>query len=249
MLSSIVFDDIWGFVGIILALFLGGILKGATGAGMPVIAVPVIAAFYDVRTAVLVLVIPNLLVNLWQIYKFRNSNSEPILVRNFALSGAIGAGIGTLMLARLSADFLSTFIALIIFVYIALRFFKPAFGVPVERARPMAWLAGAGGGILQGSIGLSAPIAVTFANAIKMERPVFIFTVSVFFATMCLVQFPMQLALGMMTWQIVILGFISLVPMMIGLQAGDWVGKRMGAVVFDRVILFMLAVLAIKQLF
>lgn len=246
---NIAFDDIWGVIGIILALFLGGILKGATGAGMPVIAVPVMAAFYDVRTAVIVLVIPNLLINLWQIYKFRKANSEPILVRNFALSGAIGAGIGTIMLAWLSADFLSIFIALIIFAYIALRLFRPAFNIPVEKARSLAWLAGAGGGILQGSIGISAPIAVTFANAIRMERPVFIFTVSVFFATMCLVQFPMQLALGMMTWQIIILGFISLIPMIIGLQAGDWVGKRMNAVVFDRVILFMLAVLAIKQLF
>ena len=44
--------DPWALFAIALALALGGILKGATGAGMPVIAVPVIASIYGVQLAV-----------------------------------------------------------------------------------------------------------------------------------------------------------------------------------------------------
>ena len=35
-----------------MGLFLGAVLKGATGAGLPIVAIPTIAGFYDVRVAV-----------------------------------------------------------------------------------------------------------------------------------------------------------------------------------------------------
>ena len=47
-------------VTIILALGLGGFVKGATGSGVPLVAVPIIAAFHDVTMAILVLVVPTL---------------------------------------------------------------------------------------------------------------------------------------------------------------------------------------------
>ena len=40
---------------------------------------------------------------------------------------------------------------------------------------------GVGGGILQGSAGLSAPISITFLNSMKLERNQFIPTISVYF--------------------------------------------------------------------
>ena len=57
------FDPITIFA-ILVAFGLGGTLKGATGAGAPIITIPVIAAFYDVRIAVIIMVIPNLLTNI-----------------------------------------------------------------------------------------------------------------------------------------------------------------------------------------
>ena len=71
------FDPITIFA-ILAAFALGGTLKGATGAGAPIITIPVIAAFYDVRIAVIIMVIPNLLTNISQIYQFRKNNSSNI---------------------------------------------------------------------------------------------------------------------------------------------------------------------------
>ena len=39
---------------------------------------------------------------------------------------------------------------------------------------------GAGGGVLQGSAGLSAPVSITFLNSMKLERNQFIPTISVY---------------------------------------------------------------------
>ena len=49
-----------------LAFACGGILKGAIGAGAPVIAVPILALLYDVPLAVALFTLPNLLSNSWQ---------------------------------------------------------------------------------------------------------------------------------------------------------------------------------------
>lgn len=248
MLSTISLTDTTGIIAICIALFLGGILKGATGVGMPIIAVPVIAAFYDVRLAVIILVIPNLLSNLWQVNKFKSHNHEPKFTRNFALSGFIGAAVGTLVLAWVPVEKLNILMALVVFAYITLRVARPEFHLPLERAKKLVGYAGFGGGVLQGALGISAPIAVTFANAIRLDRPVFIFTISAFFTSMCLAQLPMQYAYGMVNWNTILIGLIAFLPLVAGLQVGEIVGKRMNPIVFDRVILAMLAVLALKQI-
>ena len=49
-----------------LAFVLGGILKGATGIGAPLIAVPLMTSFYDVRFSVAVFIMPNLVTNIVQ---------------------------------------------------------------------------------------------------------------------------------------------------------------------------------------
>ena len=67
-----VFDTVT-IIAILVAFALGGILKGATGAGAPIVTIPVIAAFYDVRIAVIIMVVPNLLTNIGQLYQFRKT--------------------------------------------------------------------------------------------------------------------------------------------------------------------------------
>jgi uncharacterized membrane protein YfcA len=46
-------------------LALAGVLKGATGMGTPVIAVPALAACFDVPFAIAILVLPNFATNAW----------------------------------------------------------------------------------------------------------------------------------------------------------------------------------------
>ena len=137
MAPQISFDDTWGLVAIAVAMILGGILKGATGAGNPIIAVPVIAAVYDVRIAVAVMVLPNLISNLWQIFKYRKYAVDRNFCWQLAIFGAVGAGIGTVALAELSAGSLNLWMAAIVIAYILLRVFRPSFQLAMTSARKL----------------------------------------------------------------------------------------------------------------
>jgi len=249
MLPQISFTDTWGLAAIALAMILGGILKGATGAGIPIIAVPVIAAVYDVKIAVAVMVLPNLISNLWQIYKFRNNPTDNGFYWQLAIFGAIGAGIGTVALAELPSSFLSLCMAGIIIAYILLRVIKPSVQLSMASAKKSVAVVSVIGGILQGAVGVSSPAVVTFLNAMKLARPAFIFTVSIFFASMTAIQIPTQIYYGLLTPDIAILGLLTFIPLFGALPVGDWIGRRISPKIFDALILTFLAILAIHLIY
>jgi len=209
-MAPVSLTDPFALIIIVIGFALGGILKGATGAGMPVIVVPVIAAFYDVQLAVTLLVIPNFITSAFQLHRYRSHELTRGFTLQFVLSGMAGATVGTLFLVSLPATTLSVLMSIIIFIYIGLRLWLPDFQVPREKAHKTAWVAGGAGGVLQGALGISAPAAVTFLNAVKLPRPNFIFTASAFFAAMCIPQFTVQLYYGLMTWQIAALGLVEI---------------------------------------
>ena len=90
-----------------LCLAAGGVLKGATGAGAPLLAVPALAAFFDVRFAVVVMLIPNLSTNSWQTWRFRQHMPERSFMIPLIAGGVLGITLGTFALKSLPSETLS----------------------------------------------------------------------------------------------------------------------------------------------
>ena len=231
---------------IALAMAIGGILKGATGAGAPLAAVPVMTAIHDVRFAVAVMVLPSLLTNLAQIRRYRGHDVQPGFARNMAVAGGLGAATGTFLLVTLPVSLLQLAMAGMIFAYIGLRLAKPSLQLGFPLAGRLVGLAGFAGGVLQGAVGVSAPIALTFLNAMRLDRPTFILTVSTFFAAMSAMQLVSQVWFGVMTLELAVLGALAILPLIGAMPAGEWLGRRFSAKTFDRVILCFLALLAVR---
>jgi len=227
---------------------MGAVLKGAAGAGLPVFAIPAIATLYDVRIAVVLLVIPNFITNVWQILRYREHDLDNNLARNLTLSGMAGVALGTFLLAYLSLFALNIVIALVVFLYIVLRLLRPEFNLPMHIMRKWELVAGSCAGILQGAVGLSSPITITFLHAGSLPRLTFVYSASLFFCCMSIVQVPLQSALGLMTWELAGLSMLTLIPILMGMPIGEQIGKKMSTVMFDRIILTLLTFLAIKML-
>src|SRR5690606_34654433 len=129
----------------------GGVLKGATGAGAPVLAVPALAMMFDVRVAVVVMMVPNLLTNTLQAWRFWKARLPGPFVWTFAIAGAAGAMAGTLMLAIFPVDYLSLIVAFGVFAYIAARLARPDWNVGIALAERLSVPVGLMAGILQGA--------------------------------------------------------------------------------------------------
>jgi len=231
-----------------LALAGGGILKGAIGAGAPILAIPALALIFDVRYAVAVLVIPNLVTNFWQWWQYRESMLPRAFTVLFAAGGAFGALAGSFMLAFVPPDILLTVVGLIVLLYIAFRLIRADWVLSYSRGLLLAGPAGFAGGMLQGAAGLSAPVSITFMSAMKLERPTFIATISVFFMLMTIVQGPALAGLGLFSWKIVIHGIAALVLLLGFMPVGAWLARHVPRETFDRLILVLLGAIAAKIL-
>ena len=242
------FDPIT-IIAIFIAFALGGILKGATGAGAPIITIPVIAAFYDVRIAVIIMVIPNLLTNIGQLYQFRKTILPPFFTVSFALGGGVGAFLGTILLVSLPIKILTLSVAVIVIIYILLKLAVPSWKLVYEKAKKLVFIMGAGGGILQGSAGLSAPISITFLNSMKLERNQFIPTISVYFGVMSIFQMPTLYYYNFLNTEIIIVSIISTVVLMSFMPLGSWLAKSISKETFDKVTLILLGFIALRILY
>ena len=242
------FDPITVFA-ILTAFALGGTLKGATGAGAPIITIPVIAAFYDVRIAVIIMVIPNLLTNISQIYQFRKTILPLFFTFSFALGGGIGAFIGTMLLINLPIKILTLAVAFIVIIYIILKIVVPSWQLTYKKATKLVFIMGTGGGVLQGSAGLSAPISITFLNSMKLERKQFIPTISVYFGIMSIFQFPTLYYYNFFNLEITLLSVFSTVILICFMPLGSWFAKNMSKEVFDKIILILLSFIALRIIY
>src|SRR5690606_18793843 len=171
-----------------LCLAAGGVLKGATGAGAPLLAVPALAAFFDVRFAVVVMLIPNLATNAWQAVRYRRNLPEGTFTAPLLLGGVVGIILGTLALKNLQSSLLSLVMAAAVLGYVALRLARPHWRLEMAQAKWLALPAGTAAGALQGAAGLSAPVSITFLNAMQMGRERFIAAISALFVTFTIVQ-------------------------------------------------------------
>lgn len=236
---------IWVF----LSLVLGGVLKGATGAGAPVVAVPVMAMFYGVDFAVAAMIVPNLLNNVWQGWQFRKSALPRRFMVVFCIAGMVGAVLGTWLLVTLSPTLLTLIVAVGVFSYIGFRLAKPGWAVPERLHQPLAGPVGMLAGVMQGASGVSAPVSITFLNALRLSRPTFIGTISIYFATMSMVQLPAMAFSGVLTWHRLAISFGALVILSAFMPVGNWLGKRISKEAFDKGTLVLLFLIAIKIVF
>ena len=243
------FSDPLIITAILLAFSLGGILKGATGAGAPIITIPVIAAFYDVRIAVIIMVVPNLLTNIGQLYQFRKTILPKFFTLSFALGGGIGAFLGTILLVSLSLKILTLSVAFIVIIYILLKLIVPSWKLTYKKAERLVFLMGTGGGVLQGTAGLSAPISITFLNSMKLERNQFIPTISVYFGVMSIFQMPTLYYYDFLNLEIILVSCVSTLVLLLFMPFGSLIAKSVSKESFDKITLVLLAFIAFRIIY
>ncbi|ADZ69479.1 sulfite exporter TauE/SafE family protein [Polymorphum gilvum] len=229
-----------------IAFIFGGILKGATGAGAPVIAIPVLAMLFDVQFAVTVFIVPNLLVNIWQAWQYRGHLLPGRFLLLFSVAGALGAGIGTHLLAALPPDTLSLGVAGVVFVYIAFRLLRSDWSLAYKPGLALSFPMGMVAGILQGATGISAPVSITFLNALRLGRETFIATISVFFLVMSVLQMERLYTLGLLDSERFLLGLAATATVLAAMPVGTHLAKKLSRQTFDRLILVLLGAIAIK---
>ena len=92
--------------------------------------------------------------------------------------------------------------------------------------------------------GVSAPASITFLHALKLGRPTFIFTISILFVTFSAVQVVTLGMAGILTPARMLVSLLAMIPILLAMPVGAWIGRRLPPHAFDRAVLMLLGVLA-----
>ncbi len=229
---------------ITLALGAGAIVKGATGLGLPLVALPVLASFFDVRHAILIMVVPIIVTNIWQIWELRGRREGTGFLIPMLSTGVVGIGLGTWLLAGVPAALLSLGLGVVLLAYIGLRIARPAFALSPRVGMRFAAPVGLAAGFMQGATGLSTPITIPFIHAHHLGREPLVFALSIMFLTFAIVQLIAMWTAQLVDVSHLLEGVVALVPVLVFMPVGNWIGRIMSQRVFNIAVLCLLAAVA-----
>ncbi len=232
-------------VAVLVAVTAGAAVKAVTGMGLPVVAVPVLAAVVGVSDAVVIMALPGLAANAYLLARHRRSLPDAPPLGVVVAFGVPGAALGAVLLSQLSETLLEQVLAATILIYVVWRVRWPDAVLSASAGRRVAPLAGAGAGLFQGAIGVSGPIVVAYVHSQRPARAAHVAAVTAVFGALGLSQFVAFGALGELSAGRLVASFVALVPVAAATLVGSAIGSRIDRVAFDRAVLVTLAVAAV----
>ena len=151
-----------------IALF-AGVAHGVSGFGFPLISTPVVALFTDVRTAVVMTLLPNIAVNLISLSrggKWRESLGKYWPVACYVVIGTL---IGTQLILVAPSEPLKMMLAIIIVIYLKQEAFNRLERGAINRHPQSAGVVfGLLGGVFSGAVNVALPPLIIYFTALGL---------------------------------------------------------------------------------
>jgi uncharacterized membrane protein YfcA len=219
------FEDLATLQVVILGviLFAGGIVHGLLGFGFPLLATPLMAMLVDVRTAMLILLIPTLAINIASIvqggkWRFAIERYWPL-----ALCVAVGSVGGTRLLIDTDPAPYKLLLAVVLLFYLGIQ--RRGLRMPWIQTRPRtAMIAfGLAAGLLAGTVNAAVPALIVYALELGLAPLVTVQVFNFCFLSGKLSQALTFAAAGLFTGQVI----LSTLPAALLALTGLWTGFRL----------------------
>ncbi|MDG3014601.1 sulfite exporter TauE/SafE family protein [Speluncibacter jeojiensis] len=225
-------------------------VKGLSGFGYALIATPLAAVLINPSVAVVVLAVPALMMNLFQVGE--TGTGLPYLRRHWPLivAALVGSAIGVFILTRLPATpILGVVIGVLLVSYViwsVVRKGKPATGT----AHPAALgTVGVAEGVLLGAVNMG-PLLPAYLHTFERDARRYIGGISLVFTLVFAERIGQMTVNGLMTRQLLWLGSVIALVTLVGLVAGTALRRwgRVNPAVFNAVVLTVLGATGVTML-
>jgi hypothetical protein len=220
-----------------------GIIKGAIGFGFPSLATPLLSLVVDVKTAVVVLILPNIVMDGIQFARRGAPLATLRRLGTLLLSGGVGIVLGTRVLTLLSPRTATLVLGVFVLIFVALSVTGLAPKIPPHWEPWLSPPAGFAAGVIGGVTNSPATALVLYFHGIGLAKHDFISSIAFTFFFYKLVQLGAVTWYGLLPWSLlgvsVALTAVALAGFAVGLRVQDRLDQRS----FNRVVLVFLAVL------
>lgn len=207
----------------IASIFIAAVLRGYTGFGFALAAVPLLSLFMDPTEAVPVAIGLQLAGSLLDFRQASKACDWPSL-RWLMLGAVIGSPLGTLILSAISAP--AARLAISAITLLAVFALQRGFALPDTPPRPLTTVTGFFSGLFNGLAAMPGPPVVAYYMSLPMPRRAARASLMVFFLMTSITATVSFVGVGLMTLHTVGLSLLGL-PVM-------WLGTRLGELAFRR---------------
>jgi uncharacterized protein len=241
------FDLTYVFVG--LALLVAGFVKGASGMGFPLIATPTVALLLDIRIAITILIIPNIVMDVAQV--FRGGFPYAVFRRFswFFVMTVIGVFLGTKVLATLPLWVLNFCLGVMVLVFVVLNWLRFEFTISPQLERTLAIPAGFISGFLNGMTNAAGPALAIYLYSLRLPKMEFIKSIATIFIITKLSQLVAVSTWNLFNWSTLALSVEVTLFVLLGFYGGLKTQDRINQQTFNRGLLILLFVIGVILLF
>lgn len=233
---------------IVVASAAGSLVKGVTGMGFPLLAVPLIALVLGVEEAVVIVAAPNLAANAYLCWETRRSRHETRDLPRIVGFGIGGAAIGTLALVRLPEEPLLIALAATIGVFVLQYVRHPDLHLSERTSKRWSPVVATVAGTMQGAVGVSGPVVATWVHGYRLAPRTYVFTVTLVFGVTGAVQLGVLGIGGELTAPRLVAAAVAAVPAAVMTPIGVRLRSRLDGTGFERAVLGVLALSAVSLL-
>lgn len=200
-----------------IVIFIASLLQGVFGFAFILIALPLLSIFLSVKFAVPLLSLFLALLSGILAFRFRGK-FDVRGVMPLVIGALIGMPFGILFLVKFDEGFIKASLGVMLIAYSVCSLFKTGFHLPGWAG----WVAGFSAGALGGAFNITGPPVVLYLSARRSAKLNSAGSLNFFFCMTSTALIAFHIALGNITWKMV-LTFIEMIPVMV---AGMFTGVR-----------------------
>jgi uncharacterized protein len=238
------FDEL--FLIALAVYFLAGTVKGTIGIGLPATSISLLGQVYDPRVAIALAIFPIFFSNIWQVYRSGEVRRTFKTFWPFALSLALVLWLFTGFSAQISTMSLVFILGCVVVLFALSSLFLRPPELSPRFDRPAQIVAGGLSGVLGGLTAIWSPPMVMYFVARRLDKDDFVRASGFLLFTGSL---PLMLGYwqyGLMTPDLALMSIAMIVPTLLGFSVGEAIRRRVNAVRFQKLILFIFLLMGLN---
>ncbi len=237
--------DLTTVLSAVAVVLVASFLKGVVGFGFPTTATTLLALFVDVKIAVALVILPNIVMDGVQMARRGHLLETARRLAVILVAGIVGIVIGTRLLVMLPSWVASLVLGAFTLAFVALNATRFAPRLAPEWERPLGPVVGLVSGVVGGLTNTPGTALVIFFYALGFPKHEFVRSIALSFVVLKVTQLAAVTHYGLLSWGLfkvsVGLTAIALIAFWAGLQVQD----RLDQARFNRAVLVFLAILGL----
>jgi uncharacterized membrane protein YfcA len=228
-----------------IIIFCAVFTQSLTGFGVALVSMPLLVGVMGLQAAAPLVALVGLTTEVFLLLRYRLDINRDRVV-SLLIPSIIGVPIGVFALRELGEGVLIPILGVFILIYAIYALWNPA--MPSPQGRKWAYGAGFIGGLFGGAYNTSGPPVIVYADSQKWQQSEFKGNLQGYFLFTTLFIVVGHI-LAQNYHQAILRQFLSSLPaIVLGVFAGLWLGGRLNAGLFRKVVLVFLLVLGVRFL-